>query len=253
MALSEPELERYARQLRLEGFDAEVQERLGGASAIVVGAGTLGTTAAAHLAAAGVARTGIVDPAPVAVADLRGGPLHFTPDAGRNKADSAVAKLGLLNTEVQSEAYPVALDAENAAAIVAGANVALDCSGSAATRGLVNDACCAEGVPLVLGTASGFDAVLLTVRPGVSACLRCAGPALEEVMGTPGAGLGAVAGVAGALQALEALKLLTGIGMPLLDRVCRLDARDLTTTFTAVERRPGCWACGGAGGPQQSR
>ena len=251
--LSDAELERYSRQLVLPEWSGEAQARLKGASAIVVGAGALGSPAAAYLAAAGVGRIGIVDSDRVELSNLHRQPLHFTPDIGVQKAENAAAKLGFLNPEVQADPYPVRLGAGNAAAIVAGADVAIDCSDSFETRYLVNDACCAEGVPLVEAGVLGFSGLVMSIVPGRSACYRCAfavPPAPGSVPSCREAGvLGAMAGIVGSIQALEALKLLTGVGEPLLDRFLQIDGHDMSQISVGVARRPDCPACAAAEGP----
>lgn len=244
MTLPDEDRRRHARQLEIPGWGEPAQERVRGASAIVVGAGSLGAPAAAHLAAAGVGRVGIVDSAPVSVSSLHRQTLQFTPEVGANRAESTALKLALIDPEVQAEPYPVALEGMNAAAIVAGADVALDCSGADATRLLVNDACCSERVPFVVAGVAGLSGFLMSVVPGGSACHRCALAAPTGAPGDDAGSLGAVGGAVGALQALEALKLLTGAGRPLLDRVLRLDGADLGVTVEPVDRRPGCPACG---------
>ena len=248
MTLTDAEVERYSRQLVLEEWSAEAQEALRAESAIVVGAGALGSPAAAYLAAAGVGRIGIVDSDPVELSNLQRQPLHFTPDIGLNKAESAAAKLGVLNPEVTVEPYPVRLEEANAEAILAGADVVLDCSDTFETRYLVNDACCRVGAQLVEAGVLGFEGLVMSVRPGESACYRCAFPSPpppETVRACRDYGvLGPVAAIVGSLQALEALKLLTGVGEPLLDRFLQFDGRDISHLVVATSRRVDCTACG---------
>lgn len=247
MTLSEPELERYSRRLAMPDWSEQAQEQLKGSSAIVVGAGALGSPAATYLAAAGVGRVGIVDSDAVELADLATQPLHYAPDVGVGKADNAVVKLGALNPEAEADAYPVRLDGANAAAIVAGADVVLDCSGSPTTRYLVNDACCAEGVALVEGSLVALSGLVMSIRPGRSACYQCEFPAEPAHASAPAGGdagaIGAAAGIVGSVQALEALKLLSGIGEPLVDRVLRLDVADMSQTVVPASRRADCPAC----------
>jgi adenylyltransferase/sulfurtransferase len=248
VTLSDSEVERYSRQLVLPEWGAEAQERLRAASAIVVGAGALGSPAAAYLTGAGVGRIGIVDSDRVDLSNLHRQPLHFTPDVGTNKAESAAAKLGVLNPEVTVEPYPVTLDDANATAIVAGADVVVDCSDNFATRYTLNDGCCATGTPLVEGGVVGLEGMVMSIRPGESACYRCAFPTPpppEAVRTCRDAGvLGPVAGVIGSLQALEALKLLTGVGEPLLDRFLQFDGTAVGHVVVAASRRADCAACG---------
>src|SRR5437899_5941630 len=155
--LTDSAIERYSRQLVLPEWSGAVQERLAGATAMVIGAGALGSPAATYLACAGVGRLGIVDGDDVDVSNLQRQPLHFTPDIGGQKAETAAQKLGLLNTEITVEPYPVTLDEQNAEAIVTGADVVLDCSDSFETRYAVNEACCAARVPLVEAGVLGFS------------------------------------------------------------------------------------------------
>lgn len=252
MTISEREVERYSRQLILPEWSGEAQERLKAASAIVIGAGALGSPVASYLAAAGVGRIGVADSDDVELSNLARQPLHFTPDIGRNKAESAAVKLGLLNPEVLVEPYPVRVEEANAAAIVAGADVVVDCSDSFDTRYLVNDVCCAEGVDLVEGGVLGGAGLVLTIRPGASACYRCAFPTPPppgSVRSCRETGvLGATAGIVGSIQALQALELLAGTGRALLDTILQLDAATMDLVRVRTRRRPGCAACGGEAG-----
>jgi molybdopterin-synthase adenylyltransferase len=125
--LSDSELERYRRQVEGD-VGVEGQLRLKRARAIVIGAGAVGSAAAAQLASCGVGYVAVVDGGQVALPDLTGQALYYSPDVGRKKADTLAAKLGLLNPEVQVESYPVALDEQNAAAIVADHDLVLDCT-----------------------------------------------------------------------------------------------------------------------------
>lgn len=253
-ALSEGEIERYSRQLVLPEWTGAMQERLKAASAIVIGAGALGSPAATYLACAGVGRIGVVDGDWVELSNLQRQPLHFTPDVESQKAESAAQKLGVLNTDITVEPYPVELDEANASAIVMGADVVVDCTDSFASRYLVNDACCAERVPLVEGGALGFGGMVFAIRPGATACYRCAfpsPPADEQKCADLGM-LGAVAGIIGSLQALEALKLLAGVGEPPGDRIVQFDGLTLEQTLVRTSRRADCSACGGLAGSPES-
>jgi molybdopterin/thiamine biosynthesis adenylyltransferase len=257
MTLTERDLERYSRQLVLPEWSGAIQARLAASSAIVIGAGALGSPAATYLACAGVGRIGIVDGDNVDVSNLQRQPLHFTPDVGAPKAGSAAQKLGVLNSEITVEPYPVDLDDQNAGALVTGADVVVDCSDSFATRYLVNRACCEQGVPLVEGGVLGFSGMVMAIRPGETACYRCAFPVEPEPGSVPScreAGiLGAVAGVLGSLQALEALKLLTGVGEPPGDVIVQFDGLTLTQTLVRTSRRGDCTACAGLTAASHSR
>lgn len=245
--LTDDELERYSRQLVLPEWSGEAQERLKSATALVVGAGALGSPVAAYLAAAGVGSIGIVDSDPVELSNLARQPLHFTPDIGTNKAESAAAKLRALNPGCLVDPYPVRLDTHNAEAIVQVADVVVDCSDTFSTRYVVNDACCAFGVPLVEAGVLGFDGLVLAIRPGESACYRCAFPVPPPEGSVPScreAGvLGATAGIVGSMQALEALKLLSGAVSASTDTILQIDAATLELTHVRTRRREDCPAC----------
>jgi adenylyltransferase/sulfurtransferase len=253
-ALTESEVERYARQLVLPEWTGAVQQRLKDQTAIVIGAGALGSPAATYLAAAGVGRVGVVDGDWVELTNLQRQPLHFTPDVDVQKAESAAQKLGVLNTEITVEPYPVEVDQDNAGAIVIGADVVLDCTDSFETRYLINHACCAQRVPLVEAGALGFGGMVMAIRPGVTACYRCAFPtAPADAPSCAEAGmLGAVAGVVGSLQALEALKLLTGLGTPPGNVIVQFDGLTLQQTLVRTSRRPDCTACAELGASPES-
>lgn len=254
--LDDSDLERYSRQLVLPEWSGEAQERLRNASAVVVGLGALGSPAAAYLVGAGVGRVGVVDSDEVELSNLPRQPLHFTSDVGTNKALSAAAKLSLLNPTVLVEPYPARLGRMNAEMMLDGADVVLDCSDTFATRYVVNDACCTLGASLVEAGVLGFDGMTMTIRPGESACYRCAfpvEPAPDAVPSCREAGvLGPVAGIIGSIQALEALKLLSGVGEPLTDRIVQIDGRTLEQTLVTTGRLPGCPACASVPAATQS-
>jgi molybdopterin/thiamine biosynthesis adenylyltransferase len=252
--MDDRELERYARQLVLPEWTGQVQERLKASTAIVIGAGALGSPAATYLAAAGVGRIGVADGDWVELSNLNRQPLHFTPDVEMQKAESAAQKLGLLNTDINVEPYPVEVDADNAAAIVAGADVVLDCTDSFETRYLINEACCEQRIALVEAGALGFGGMVFAIRPGETACYRCAFPAAPaDAPSCAEVGmLGAVAGVIGSLQALEALKLLSGVGTRPGDTILQFDGLTLQQTLVRTSRRADCTACAGLTASQQS-
>ena len=247
MNLTATELDRYSRQLLMAEWSGAAQENVRSARALVIGAGALGSPVATYLAAAGVGQLGIVDGDRVELSNLHRQPLHFTPDVGEPKAEVAAAKLSLLNPEVLVEPYPVAVDPQNAGALVTGADVVVDCTDSFESRYVINDACCAAGVALVEGGVVAFEGLVLSIQPGVSACYRCAfpdPPPAETRRSCREAGvLGAMAGIVGSIQALEALKLLSGVGEPLLDRMLSLDGRDMAQMMVHTSRREECSAC----------
>jgi molybdopterin-synthase adenylyltransferase len=245
--LSDDELQRYSRQLVLPEFGLRAQAGLRDASVLVIGAGALGSPVAQYLAAAGVGRLGLVDDGEVELSNLGRQVLHYTPDIGVAKAASAAAKLAFLNPEIVVEPYPARLDPDNARLLVTGHDAVVDATDRIATRLVVNDACCATGVALVEGGVLGSSGLVMTIEPGRSACYRCVFPTTPPAEAVPTcleAGvLGPVAGIVGSWQALEVVKLLTGVGTPLTDRMLQIDAGDNAVTLVHTRRRPGCPAC----------
>ena len=242
----EPWLERYSRQLVLPHWSEAAQRALAEASVLVVGAGALGSPVATYLAGAGVGRLGIVDDGDVELSNLHRQHLHFTPDLGLPKAHSAVAKLGFLNPEVVVEPY----QAQFGEAMVEGQDLVVDCTDAFETRYAVNAACCAAGVPLVEGGVVGLSGLVMAIRPGETACYRCAFPQPPAPGAAPTCAeagvLGPAAGTIGSLQALEALKLLAGLPGALTDAFLQVDLGSYDILRVAVRRRAGCPDCSGA-------
>jgi molybdopterin-synthase adenylyltransferase len=242
--LSDAEVDRYSRQLVLPEWSEAAQLALRQASVLVVGAGALGSPVASYLAGAGVGRLGIVDSDAVELSNLHRQTLHFTPDLGVPKAESAAAKLRFLNPEIVVDAY----QARFAPAMLEGADLVVDCSDSFATRYEVNAACCAARTPLVEGGVVGLSGLVMSIRPGASACYRCAFPEPPPPGAAPTCAeagvLGPAAGVIGSLQALEALKLLAGLEGALLDAFLQVDLYDSGFLRVSVARRMDCADCG---------
>jgi len=241
-------LERYSRQLVLPQWSEAAQRALEDASVLVVGAGALGSPVATYLAGAGVGRLGVVDDGDVEVSNLHRQHLHFTPDEGSPKAESAAAKLRFLNPEILIEAYPVHVDSDNVRGLVEQQDLVVDCTDSFETRYIVNAACCAAGVPLVEGGVAGWSGLVMPIQPGQTACYRCAFPTVPEgARSCAEAGvLGPAAGIVGSLQALEAIKLLTAVAPPLTDAFLQVDLLSLDVLRVNVQRRLDCPDCGGA-------
>ena len=244
--LSDAEVERYARQLVLPEWGAAAQVALSEANVLVVGAGALAAPVASYLVGAGVGRLGILDPDEVEVSNLHRQTLHFTPDLGVPKAESAAAKLRFLNPDVVVEPYQVRLEEDNAAALIEGQDLVVDCSDSFATRYAVNAACCAARVRLVEAGVLGLQGMVMSIKPGRTACYRCAFPAAPaDAPSCADAGvLGPAAGVVGSLQALEAMKLLTGVAPALTDGFLQVDLASAEFLRVHATRRADCPDCG---------
>jgi len=248
MSLDEEQRRRYARHLVIPELGAAGQQKLAGAAVLVVGAGGLGSPALFYLAAAGVGRLGVIDDDVVELSNLQRQIVHTTADIGRPKAVSAAEKLRALNPEVVVDVHEERFAAGNALDLLAGYDVIVDAVDNFSSRFLVNDACVLAGTPLVEGAILRFTGLALTVRPRETACYRCVFPELPDDGSLPApsqAGVfGPVPGVIGAVQAAETIKLITGCGRPLFDRLLEFDALDLTFDEVRVTREPGCPVCG---------
>jgi len=247
MTLTEAELERYSRQLVLPDWSGAAQRRLAEAQVVLIGAGALGAPVGAYLVGAGVGRLEMVDFDVVELSNLHRQVLYSTEDLGRPKAEVAATRLAALNPSVVVAGRVERVHERNVRDLVADASLVVDCSDSFETRYSVNDACCGTGVALVEAGVLGFEGLVLSMRPGESACYRCAFPTPPPTGSVPtcreGGVLGPMAGIVGAIQALEALKLLAGVAEPLLDRILQVDGRDMGQTLVRVRRRADCPAC----------
>lgn len=247
MPLSTEELQRYARHLVLPQVGEAGQERLRAASALVIGLGGLGSPAALYLAAAGVGRLGLLDHDSVAVHNLQRQVLHDTTAVGTPKTDSARARLEALNPHVVVETWHTALTRDNARGIVSDYDLILDGTDTFATRYLVNDACVLERKPYVHASVHRFEGQLAVLGTADGPCYRCVHPEPPTAGTVPscaeGGVLGVLPGLLGTLQATEALKLLLGIGTPMVGRLLAVDALGMRFHEVQVERDPTCTWC----------
>lgn len=245
---SDEEIRRYSRHIILQEIGGKGQQRLKDGRALIVGAGGLGSPSAFYLAAAGVGTIGVVDDDVVDLSNLQRQILHRTEDVGRPKVESAAQALEALNPNVKVVRHQLRLGADNILDIVKEYDVVLDGVDNFPTRYLVNDACVMAGVPLVDAGILRWDGLILTVLPKKGPCYRCIFPEPPPEGMIPScqeAGvIGAVGGVMGTLQALEAVKILTGVGETLAGRMLLFDA--LQTRFREVKARRdrGCRVCG---------
>lgn len=236
--LSPAETRRYARHLVLKGFGGAAQQKLKGARVLVVGAGGLGSPALAYLAAAGVGRLGLVDPDTVSLSNLQRQIVHTTPAIGTAKVESAAAYARALNPEITVEPSAVRIDAETATDQLKDFDLVLDGTDTLETRRVVAQAAATLHMPLVSGSVSMFSGQVTVIAPHLG------GPPHEAIF-APEADdadlpsceangiIGPVTGVIGTLMAMEAIKLITGIGKPLIGRLLIYDARD--ARFTELE------------------
>lgn len=247
--LTPNELSRYGRQLVLPGLGLAGQERLRAARVLVIGAGGLGSPAALYLAAAGVGTIGILDDDEVEISNLHRQILHRTSDVGREKAASAADALAALNPEVHVVTHAERLTARSATALIDAYHLVVDGSDNYETRYAVNDACATLGRTWVYGSVERFSGQISVFGAPGGPCYRCIFPqppapgttASCEQIGV----LGAVPGVVGSMQAVEALKIITDVGTPLVGRLLQLDLQRGDAHVVQFERRAECPACGG--------
>lgn len=233
--LSELELERYARHIVLPEVGGPGQQKLKRARVLVVGAGGLGAPALLYLAAAGVGTLGIVDDDTVSLSNLQRQVIHDTASVGKAKVESAGETVGRINPHVTVEPHAMRLDASNVDGVVAAYDLVIDGSDNFDTRYVLADACAAAKKPLVSGAVGRFDGSLTVLMPWEHDGKGRRNPTYRDLYPEappPGmvpscavAGVvGALTGVIGTLQAMEAIKLITGSGEPLVGRLLLYDA-----------------------------
>lgn len=244
VAFSDEEVERYARHLVLREIGGPGQQKLKAASVLIVGAGGLGAPASLYLAAAGLGRIVLADPDVVDRSNLQRQVLYAEEEIGRPKVEAAAERLTALNPHTRIDPVPALLDAANARDLVRRVDLVLDGTDDFATRFTVNAACVAEGKTLVSGAIGRW-----TGQIGVYAgqpCYRCLVPEIPpdaETCSAVGV-VGALAGVIGSMMALEAVKLITGAGEPLLGRLLLYDGLSAETRTVRIGPDPECPVCG---------
>ncbi|HVN44694.1 MAG TPA: molybdopterin-synthase adenylyltransferase MoeB [Steroidobacteraceae bacterium] len=249
MSLSARERERYRRHLALSEIGAAGQEKLKGARVLIVGAGGLGSPAALYLAAAGCGTLGLIDGDRVDLTNLQRQVLFDSASIGQLKAEAGRARLQALNPEVRIVDHATELHAGNVRELFTEYDLVLDGTDRLSARYLINDACVLMRRPLVTAAIHRFEGQLMTYVPDRGPCYRCLFPQAVEgmVANCAEAGvLGVLPGVLGTLQATEALKLISGIGEPLLGRLLTYDALEMRFSEFRVARRRDCAVCGDA-------
>lgn len=245
--LRESELERYSRHLVLGEIGPSGQRKLLAARVLVLGVGGLGSPVAMYLASAGVGRLGLVDGDRVDLSNLQRQVIHPDASVGRPKAEVAAEHCRALNPEIEVVAYPTTLGRDNAMALIGDYDMVIDGTDNFQTRYLANDACHLLGTPLVHGSIFRFEGQISDFVPG-QGCYRCLypeppPPGLVPVCSQAGV-LAALPGVIGTIQAVEAIKLITGAGRPLVGRLLLHDALAMTFREVRLRRNHACALCG---------
>jgi sulfur-carrier protein adenylyltransferase/sulfurtransferase len=247
MALSPSELRRYSRHLSLSEIGPAGQEKLRAARVLIVGAGGLGSPAALYLAAAGIGTLGLLDFDRIDESNLQRQVLFDSASVGKPKVVTAQARLAALNPEILVLAHQTELHAANVEALFRDYDLIIDGSDRLATRYLVNDACVLYRKSLVSAAIYRFEGQIMTYVPDRGPCYRCLFPTIADGAAPSCAEvgvLGVLPGVLGTVQATEAIKLITGIGTPLIGRLLTYDALELHFRELRFSRRPDCAVCG---------
>lgn len=245
--LTAEEKERYFRQIILDEVGEEGQKKLFNSRVLVVGAGGLGSPVSYYLTAAGVGNIGLVDSDRVELSNLQRQILHFTPDLGRAKIESARDKLVALNPHVNIKTYGIRVTEENVAKLIADYDLVIAAVDNLTTRYLLNKACFEQQKPLIEGGVRDFAGQVTTFLPPDGPCYQCLFPKEDgietETPKIPPGLFGVLPGVIGSLQANEALKILLGIGKPLNGKLLIYDSLSSEFNLVKLNKIPGCPIC----------
>jgi sulfur-carrier protein adenylyltransferase/sulfurtransferase len=248
VSLSHDEVRRYSRHLIMPEVGLAGQKKLKAASILLIGTGGLGSPLALYLTAAGIGRLGLVDYDVVDETNLQRQIIHYTSDVGKAKLDSAAAKLSDINPYIVIEKHNTPLSSENALSILKNYDVIIDGTDNFPTRYLVNDACVLLGKPNVYGSIFRFEGQLSVFYAKEGPCYRCMFPEPPPPGLVPscaeGGVLGILPGTIGTLQATEAIKLILGIGEPMIGRMLLYDALSMSFDQIKIRKSPTCPVCG---------
>jgi sulfur-carrier protein adenylyltransferase/sulfurtransferase len=247
--LNDDERRRYSRHVMLPEIGLAGQKRLKAARVLCLGAGGLGSPAALYLAAAGVGSIGLVDDDRVALSNLHRQLLHGTKDVGRPKTESACDRLRDVNPQVEVQLHACRFESANAEAILCDYDLIVDGTDNFATRYLSNDVAVFARKPNVYGSIFRFDGQMTVLAPHLGGpCYRCLFPEPPPPGAVPSCAeagvLGVLPGIVGTMQAAEALKLILGIGEPLIGRLVHFDALKMKFREFNLKRDPDCPVCG---------
>lgn len=243
--LSVSEKERYARQIMIPQIGEQGQKRLKAASVFIAGLGGLGSISAQYLAAAGVGELIIVDKDRVSLSNLNRQILHRTADLDWPKTESARKTLSALNPECRIRPISAAITADNAATLIAGADLILDATDNMATRTHLNRAAVRLKIPFIYGGIDGFNGMTASFIPGETCCLACVfTDRVCKDRPAPGV-LGPTAGIIASIQTMEAIKHITGKGATLKGRLLCFQGLDMSFREVKIAPNPDCPVCGG--------
>lgn len=248
MKLIDRERERYQKHLLLPEIGEEGQVCLKKSSVLVVGAGGLGSPVLLYLAAAGVGQLGIVDGDQIELSNLQRQVIHDSTGIGTSKVQSALKRLRDLNPDIEVDIHNERLTQSNAEQLVQGRGVIVDCTDNMATRFMINSACVKSGIPFVYGAVFRYEGQVGVFDASCGPCFQCMYPVMPSGSAVPDPAvhglLGTVPGVIGMLQATEVLKILLGIGKPLVGKLMLYDALEASFSMVNIAKNPQCVVCG---------
>jgi molybdopterin/thiamine biosynthesis adenylyltransferase len=243
MSLSSLELERYERQMPISGWGAEGQRKLKSAKAAVVGIGGLGCPTSIYLTAVGVGRVILIDKGKFKLDNLNRQILCSQRDVGKFKAEVAKEKLEALNSKIEIEAVVAEITKENADNVIEDVDVVVDGQDNWKTRFIINEYCVTHNIPFIHAGVSALHGQITTIMPSKGPCLRCIFPKdPPEVEKIPV--LGATPACLASLQVVEAVKIITGIGKPLVGRMLFVNGEEMVFDIVEVKRNMECPVCG---------
>jgi len=241
--LTPSELERYERQIMIEGVGREGQERLKRAKVVIAGGGGLGSLVAIYLVAAGVGTVRLMDCGRVELSNLNRQVLQWDEDIGREKVVSASEKLKRLNPEVEIEAISGRITKANISKFVCGFDLIVDAMDNMPTRYLLNKVALQNNIPFFHGAVDGFEGRAMSIIPGKTACLRCVYRGLTAPRQKFPV-IGVTPAIIGCIQATEVIKYIVGIGKLLTNKLLLYDGLNMKFTELRVTRNPNCEDCG---------
>jgi len=244
MKLTPSDLERYNRQMLMPNWGEKGQVKLKSAKVVVAGAGGLGCPASLYLAAAGVGKLIIVDREKYELSNLNRQVLGWQRDIGKLKAEASKEKLKAFNPDIDVDAVVTDITEDNIRDLIRGSSVVIDAMDNWKTRFIINEGCVKEKIPLVHAGIYGLSGQATTISPGKGPCLRCIIPETPpEVKRFPV--LGATPALFAMLQVMETVKLIVGIGEPLIGRLLLFNGEDMSFSAIEVYRNPDCSVCKG--------
>ncbi len=242
--LTHTERERYRRQMMLRGFTSDHQQWLRNSTALIAGVGGLGGTAALYLAAAGIGRLVLVHAGNLTLSNMNRQILMRSNRIGKSRVLQAKKTIQEMNPEVEIETYDERITSSNVQALLRTAQIALSARPNFSERRILNKACIEKGIPMVEAAMNGMEGYIFNVLPKVASCVHCVYPEDDpswQELGFPV--LGAVSGMLGCMMALEAIKLITGYGKPLLSEMLVFNTYDMEFKKVKIPRDENCEVC----------